>query len=328
MKTLFLTLAFGLSLAHGVAGASAAASQRYTQEEVGITAQGKGGEQRTTKTTSSVIVTVCEDGGTVTIHGWDRNEVSVANSEENRIRLRPISGAGESDSATKVEVLVSDAGGESVTGRASCNASADIELSVPRGAMVEVKTRGGDVHIANVAGARVETLGGDIEVRSVSKAVEAKTVSGDVDITESSGRMSVRAITGDINAMNARAASAGDAFEVVTVNGEITLERVNYASVNAASITGSINVEGALARGGRYDLRSNTGNIILNLAADASFRINARVTLAGTIITDFPVRYTGEQSASSMQRLTGVYGTGDALLNLISYSGTVHLRRK
>ncbi|MEJ7577986.1 MAG: DUF4097 family beta strand repeat-containing protein [Pyrinomonadaceae bacterium] len=321
---LFLVLC--LNLPPGAASAyDSTTPHRFVQDETSAEEQEKGGQ--TITTTASVLVTLCENGGAVTVRGWERNVVSVSNNENNRVRLRVVDGAGGSAPATKVEVLLSDSRSEGIAERASCNVSADIELNVPRGATIDVRTHSGDVQVAEVAEARIKTLSGRIDVRGASKGIDAKSTSGDIDIRESSGRVSLRTITGDIEATNAGATLASDAFEAETVSGEITLSRVTHTNVSATSVTGSLSMTGALARGGRYEFKSSTGDVVLNLPADASFRINARVTTAGTIITDFPVRYTGEQSAPSAQRLTGVYGSGDALLNLVSYNGTVHLRR-
>jgi hypothetical protein len=98
--------------------------------------------------------------------------------------------------------------------------------------------------------------------------------------------------------------------------------------VEARTVSGSVSLRGALARGGRYEFKTTSGDMMFTLPEDASFRINARIP-QGEIITDFSLKdaFGTNPSVLSTQSLTGTHGTGDATLDLYSFSGTVHLRR-
>ncbi|MBV9959888.1 MAG: hypothetical protein JO360_15790, partial [Acidobacteria bacterium] len=101
------------------------------------------------------------------------------------------------------------------------------------------------------------------------------------------------------------------------------------------SISGEISLTGTLARGGFYDMKTMSGDITLNMPASVNFQVTAKVSQGGEVDTDFPLKYTGEtpdESAAaiiSSGKITGTYGTGTApsTINLVSFSGTLRLRK-
>ena len=287
--------------------------------------------ERTIAAEPNVIVTVCLASGDVIVHGWDRSEVRARTTYAEQLELSRGVPAANSAPASRVEVIISDTPptpGKKVDLTCDCSASSDLMLDVPRGATVEVKTRDGAVEVTDVADARLETLSGDIAARGISKRIEAHSVSGDVSLANSSGPVRLRSISGSVEASNARTIEATDSYEANTVSGDVTLDRVSHAHVEARTVSGSVSLKGALARGGRYEFKTTSGDMMFTLPEDASFRINARIP-QGEIITDFSLKNTPGTTVSipNTQFLTGTHGTGDATLDLYSFSGTVHLRR-
>lgn len=285
--------------------------------------------ERTVASAPNVIVTVCIASGDVIVHGWDRAEVQARTTDAEQLELQRNAPA-ESAPATRVEVVVSNAppvAEEELT--CDCSASSDIILNVPRGATIQVKTNDGSVEIADVADARVETLSGDISVKGVSKRVEASSVSGDVLLENSSGPVRLRSISGSVEASHARTLDATDDCQANTVSGDVTLAEISHAHVQAKTISGSVMMKGPLARGGLYDFKTTSGDMMFTLPDTASFRISARIP-HGEIVTEFTLKDVARNSPSTIptpRLLTGTYGTGDATLDLYSYSGTVRLRR-
>lgn len=283
--------------------------------------------ERTVAAESNVIVTVCIASGDVVVRGWDRGEVRASTTDAEQLELRRGVPAANG-LASRVEVLVAN-GPE--TGRhfeSDCNAASDITLDVPRGATVQVKTRDGEVEVADVADARLETLSGYVALRRIGRRVEAASVSGDVSLDGSSGPVRLRSISGSIDASNARTIDATDDFEANTVSGDVNLSQINHSHVEAMTVSGLVSMKGPLARGGRYEFKTTSGDMLFTLPDDASFRLNARLP-EGEIVTDFSLKDANRSNPSNpaTQFLTGTHGTGDATLDLYSYSGTVHLRR-
>lgn len=334
----------------------------------------------------NVIVSLCIASGSITVHGWERNEVQARSTDAESINFRRAS-ASNTGPASRIEVLISDPA-DGPGGRTdSCNAFSDVELNVPRGAIVQLQTRDGDVTVTDVTEARVETQNGDIDLQRISRLVEARCLSGDISLSDSSGRVQLGSVSGSVEATNVRSLTAGDDFDAGTVSGDVMLEAIGHVQVLAKSVSGSVNMSGPLAHGGRYDFKTMSGDVTLSLPANSSFKVNAKVAHGGNIISDFAItpadttrsrkdsvsvassattatNATASSSVSAaptpptppspsqaprpapaprvsvvtapspmsdphgVERLNGIFGTGDATLNLASFSGTVHLRRR
>jgi DUF4097 and DUF4098 domain-containing protein YvlB len=291
----------------------------------------------------SVAVSVCLESGDITVRGWERKEVRARTTSGGQLELRRADGANENAPATRVEVLISE-DAEIKPRPGQCNPTGDLELDVPRGSIVQLKGRSGDLDVSGVAQLRAETLSGSIELRDITRAVEVTTANGDISLKHAKGRAHLRSISGQIDVSDAGPAEAGDDLWAKTTSGDITLTEVRHARVEAGTTAGSIDLTGALARGGFYDLKTTQGDVTLTIPADSSFFINAKVFYGGDITTDFPIRLvsgannTGSEtdknkpkgSVLSGGNLTGVYGASDkpdTTLNLASFSGSVRLRK-
>jgi DUF4097 and DUF4098 domain-containing protein YvlB len=288
--------------------------------------------QQSVAAAESVTVVLCVESGDVTVRGWERKEVRARAVGAARVELRR--GGAEPSPAERVEVLTVGAGESSAGG---CNhTGGNVSLDVPRGSFVQVKSYSGRITVSDVAGARVETLSGDIALRGVTKSVEATTANGVITLRSSKGRAHLRTISGMIEASDVGTNEAGDDFTANTTSGEIILTRISHTQVEASTTVGAIELTGALARGGTYALRSQSGDVTVTLPEDSSFLLTAKVYSAGEIVTDFPIRQLpkkspgGENGIVSSGQLTGVYGKSDspdATLSLTSFNGTVRLRK-
>lgn len=244
--------------------------------------------ERTISADPSVTVSICVMAGSISVHGWDKNEVLARSSDAAQIELRQKGGPAQSGKAMKVEVFVVDKSDEERV-KNNCQASSELELFVPRAASVHVQTRDGDISIADIAIAVAGTQNGDISIERVSQAVEVGSVGGSVCIKDSTGRASVTTIGGGIEVMNLRPSAAADGFEAVSVSGDLNLEGVSHSQFNARTVTGDVHLTGPLATGGRYGFKTMSGDITLTLPDDSSFNLSAKVSNDGEIISDFPL---------------------------------------
>jgi hypothetical protein len=363
-----------LLLALALAFAPRAAAQQRPAETPGAPVAEEFALEQRTETEARAVVSLCVNTGDVIVRGWDRSEVRARAAGQGTLRLltpnvRP---------APRVEVLVSEERGAELNA-GHCGTNETIELTVPRGATVEVESRTGNVEVSDVAEARVKVLSGDVDVSRVSRSVEVSCLSGDVSVSDSTGPVRVDSVSGDVEARNLRTATAGDNFEAKSVSGDVTIEAVGHGHVTGAAVSGQILYTGALARGGSYDFRTISGDVTMELPADASFSLHAKIVVSGEIDTDFPVKTgtptsSGASSSSSAAagaaampphppapptpgpgvvvmppappgqgkkppkvkahrehesaRLDGTVGTGDAVVNLSSFSGSLHLRKR
>src|SRR4030095_2882966 len=287
--------------------------------------------------------------------------------------------------ARKIDVFIDDKSDRRA--RVDCQASADLELDVPKGATVQVQTRDGDISIAGVEAAYAGSQNGDICIERVGQIIEAGSIGGGISLKDSSGRVSLSSAGGGIDVANVTPLAAAAAVEWVSVSGDIELEKVTHAKLAAKSVTGNINLTGPLSRGGNYGFSTMSGDITLALPSDSSFRLIAKLAQDGEITTDFPLTLTTEPATPApaprtappakhvpstpgpaapapspaptvvipkkaeapgnvavvkvtpvvtgvavargypVRRVVGVCGTGDALLNVNSFSGNLHLQK-
>ncbi len=244
--------------------------------------------ERTVSTDAAVTVSLCVMSGNISVHGWDKNEVRARSNEAVQIEFRRKDGSNETAPATKLEVVILDKT-NAQKGHRECPALTDVELDLPRGATVHVQTRDGDISISEIASAYAGTQNGDISIEGVTRTVEVGSIGGGIEIKDSSGRVNVSSVGGNVEATNLRPAESLDAFEVVSVSGDITLDRVTHTRLNVQTVNGNVNLTGPLATGGRYGFNTFSGDVTLTLPAESSFRLSAKVSQGGEVITDFPL---------------------------------------
>src|SRR5262249_2460669 len=231
--------------------------------------------ERTMPVDSHATVPLCVASGSLTVRGWDKTDVRVRSTDADQLEFRRVDKAKEPNTpAMRVDVMVLDK-----TARANpkldCQAIADVEMDVPAGATVQVQTRDGDINIAGVAAVYAGSQNGDIPVERAAKLVEAGSVGGSIFLRDSSGRVNLSSAGGGVEVSNLRGATQDDTFEVGTVSGDIQLEGIASPKVLAKTVSGTLKLSGALVKAGYYTFTNVTGDVVLALPHDASFRLNA-----------------------------------------------------
>lgn len=251
--------------------------------------------ERSMRVTPQSLITLCVASGTLTVRGWDKQEVRVRSTDADQIEFRRIDKTKDPNlPASHVDVMVLDkeAGGDDP--KKDCLAIADVDMEVPAGATVQVQTHDGDINVAGVATVYAGSQNGDIAIERVTRLVEAGTLGGSISLKNSSGRMHLSAASGVVEAVNVRGEDADDTFEVGTVSGDIQLERISNQKVLAKTVNGTMMMSGPLVKAGYYTFSNVTGDVLLTLPQDASFRLNAKVSDKQDIVSDFVLKYLVE----------------------------------
>lgn len=247
--------------------------------------------ERTMPVDPQATITLCVASGALTVHGWDKHEVRVRSNDAEQLEFRRIDKPKDPNTpATRVDVMVLDKTSRANPGL-DCQAIADVDMDVPAGAIVQVQTRDGDISIAGVAGAYAGSQNGDITIERVTKLAEAGSVGGSISLKDSSGRLNLNSAGGGVEAINVRASSPEDTLEVGTVSGDIQLERIASPRVQAKTVSGTLMMSGALVKSGNYTFTNMTGETVLALPPDASFRLSAKVSEKQDLISDFPLKF-------------------------------------
>ena len=229
---------------------------------------------------------------------------------------------GMSEQAGRVEVKTT------YTGRNS-QVSVDYTVTAPAGTSVYAHSISGDIRIANIRGeVRADAVSGDVDAAAAPGATLVRTVSGDASASgvANQNELRVSSVSGSVTVNGAKVRS----LDADSISGDVELRGAVCDRVNARSVSGNLSFEGSLQKSGRYELRSQSGDVHLALAGATGFEVDAS-TFSGNIRSDLPVtlRSGGAGSGrSSRHSLHGVFGDGSAQLALKSFSGDITIAKK
>lgn len=225
-----------------------------------------------------------------------------------------------------VVLTMQDAGGGRVDirveprGRES-RAWIDFTVVVPYEASAELHSVSGDLSITGVKGeVRAETVSGDVKGSGLMRLAAAKSVSGDVVLNnvESDGTLVLSAVSGDVTANTLKAR----AIEVSAVSGDTVLSQCQTDRAQVSTVNGDITYNGRLSKAGRYELKTHSGDIVLNHQGSA-FEVAAS-TFSGDIKFDpaATLKVNANQYGPG-RSVRGAIGGGGAYLELTTFSGDI-----
>lgn len=242
-------------------------------------------------------------GGSVVLEGWDRNEIRLRAEHGGRTTLAV---------RRRGEVIAVEA--EGVRGPPL---SVDLRISVPRSLHVRAQGMLTDVEARDLGGdLSVETVNGAILLEEVSGRVRATSVNGVIRARNSSGRLELQSVARGIEVVDPR----GEVL-LESVSGPILIRGSRAPVVEAGTMSGRIVFEGALPPGGRLDLGSHSGRIVLILPRAASATVTTS-TLSGRVESAFAGNLADDPRR---RRRTFTLGGGDARVEVETFSGSIHL---
>lgn len=269
-----------------------------------LMAQSPGQTEKNIATTATPRVSISNLAGKVMVRGWNRLQVHVAYtivSPKVAVDLEQVPSKGPADKVHFTSYLIDHS--ELVP-----NPVVDYIVEVPSGASLEIHDPQGKVNINSIKGdTSVDSLGGGISVADSAGHLSIRSVGGDIEIIRSSGRV-----------------------EAYSINGN--LHFVNPASnrLRGTTTSGAIVYEGDFAPGGDYILSDYSGNITVLCPSTSSFELDAK-TVRGKLDNQFQLVPRGPAARSFLPPGNSVFGTqgsGQATLEVTSFSGTIHIRQQ
>lgn len=203
-----------------------------------------------------------------------------------------------------------------------------LEVVVPAGARVVAASVSGDVSVRGVGGELEATsVSGDVDVADARRRVVLSSVSGSVRGARLAGDVRAHGVSGDVALDDVTGAD----LDVETVSGEVDLRRVRATRVRTQSVSGDVAWNGTLARDGRYDFESHSGEIRLALPTDAAASLVVR-TFSGSIDSNLPLTMRPDDpadrdrpAARRDRRMEFTLGGGGARVTAETFSGRVTL---
>ncbi|PKV12535.1 DUF4097 family beta strand repeat-containing protein [Xanthomonas prunicola] len=247
--------------------------------------------------------------GSIRVRGWDRDEVALTGSLGEGQRLQ----VDESSNRLQFEVIYP---------RNSRNSKgAELELRVPRGAVLQVDAVSAAVNVDQVDLARLQlkSVSGDVVAAGRAKEAQLETVSGALRSTVSSGRMTLGTVSGQLNAP----AGASGVVAIESVSGDIHIGAGQVSQLRTQSVSGTTAVTVAgLAPGGSIAAESVSGTITLGVPRNLSAALDVDVfsgdihSVAGRV--ERPEYGPGKHLKATM-------GAGNGDVKLESHSGSVRI---
>lgn len=277
------------------------------------------------------VVEVSNLAGSVRVIGWDRPEVRITGTLGDGAERLAVEGGRD---RTSIRVIL-PRNARNVRG-------SDLEIRVPGGKDVSVRTTSADIQTAGISGltearsvsgdvqiqaantreVRANTTSGDVQVTgSVREAVAAESVSGDVQVSASTPDLLAKTVSGDL-----RLSDVTRRVTASTVSGDATIEARQLQHVSFESVSGALRLVGGLQRGASVAVESHSGDVEMALPAgvSADFQVS---TFSGDITNELgpEARRTSRYSPGRELR----FSTGEGgVVAIKTFSGNVELRRR
>ncbi|HET6583125.1 MAG TPA: DUF4097 family beta strand repeat-containing protein, partial [Nannocystaceae bacterium] len=189
-----------------------------------------------------------------------------------------------------------------------------LKLRVPKGADLQLTSRGGDVRGVNLHGrASVASIGGDVRLSGPATRVEVATTSGEIRIDGANGRVDVATVSGKL----ALAGIKGE-LRAQSVSGDVEIDKARIDRLQLTTVSGDVELTGEL-RKGPHGIDTNSGDVRVTLPRNLALRIVVS-SFSGTISDGF-ADPPGKHEGSHRREL----GKGGATLEISTFSGDVKL---
>ena len=212
--------------------------------------------------------------------------------------------------------------------RRNLNVSVAYTVSAPAGTRVSIDSISGNIKVTDIKGdINAGTISGDVRISGGGRIGKAKSISGTIEIseTQTDGEVAGSSVSGDVIFRRVTALR----MDGGSVSGNIRLEDAQSERVSVGTTSGDVLFSGPLARGGRYELKSFSGEVRVLLTSNTGFEVDAN-TFSGHIRPDLPITTRGPQSdrRGPQKTLRGTHGDGSAVLDLTTFSGSIVISKK
>ncbi|HJR68292.1 MAG TPA: DUF4097 family beta strand repeat-containing protein [Gemmatimonadaceae bacterium] len=243
--------------------------------------------------------------GIVRLHGWDRDSI-VATGEVGRGSKGFFMGGDRNGVKLGIDIPNDDV----TTAEPST-----LEVWVPAGSRVRVKSTRGEIVVDGVTGALdLGSTSGNVTVTGIPRELTVETMDGDVQLDGAVVWLRARSAGGDITVR-------GGAEDLVSasVSGAVTVTGGPVRAARLETMTGNIVFEASIARGAVLDLGTHSGAVRVLLPKGSTPMVEA-TTVAAPIDNNLtPQRAQPRGDGRELALSLG----GDARVTVRSFKGAV-----
>jgi len=204
----------------------------------------------------------------------------------------------------------------------------EFDIKVPGDTSVELRTVSGGIRVTNVKGeVRVQGISSNLALEGTPRLAAVKTVSGDITLTNAGAdtQLSASTVSGDLLMQTLSAKS----IDLNTISGDVRVSGWSGDRALIRSLSGNLDLQGSLARGGRYEIESHSGDVQISLPDQPGFEIDAQ-TFSGRVRVDFAIKSEGpiRENDRGPRSIRGTYGDGSSSLRIQTFSGNLTVTRR
>jgi hypothetical protein len=249
--------------------------------------------------------------GTVRIIGWDHDSLAVRGTVPAGVEFY----FGGRDRLAKMGVERDPA--------AKLSGPAFLEVSVPRGARVWVRTNAGGIEGTGLVGElELISVGGTIKANCACRLVSAETIDGGVEVTGGAQVVRARTGSGQITLMKLGTVSE---LTAITVSGPILVTGVTASTGRLETVSGNVTFNAGVDRRGRFEVQTHGGDVELRLPADIEAEFDLH-SLGGTVLFGL-LTQEGDVSKpiASGKPILRATGGGGAQITVRSFKGAIRV---
>jgi hypothetical protein len=214
--------------------------------------------------------------------------------------------------------------------RRNINVSTVYTVTAPAGTRVIARSISGNIRVTDIQGElTLDTTSGHVDVGNAARVTTAKSVSGNVTLTgvRTDAGVEASSISGNVTLRDVQARR----LSLNSISGNVAIENVSTERAEAQTMSGNVHYAGTLAPGGRYDLKSHSGDVRLRIDGGTGFELDAS-TFSGAIRSDLPLTTRAGEAIRGPgvrgRAFRGTFGDGSAVINATTFSGSVVVGRK
>ena len=247
--------------------------------------------------------------GTTRVIGWDLDTIAVTGSAPAGTTFY-MGGAGR----------VAKLGLESDEKTGFVPGTGLLEVRVPRGARVWVRSAVGSIEVEGLSGeVDVASASGSIRITGSLRLVTAETMEGDLEV--SGGSQLVRVRTGNGKIVLFR--PTGD-LTASTVAGPVQLLDAQPASARIETVSGAVTYDGTLDRRASLEIQTHSGEVDLRLPPSVSAEFDL-YSVGGTVLVALSPKGPAPKAAKGKPQFFTA-GGGGANVVVRSFKGNIRLQ--
>jgi hypothetical protein len=311
-----LAISLGLVIVATVGAGLAFGREKYEEKFAKTEALAKDGKVYLDNISGDIEIKTWKEDQ-VKIEALKVSEASTVDKAKENAALVPIE---VTNGASVLRIETKYPSGRGFWGNNSINVSVSYKLWIPEKASVDVKSVSGDVRLDPIGGsAKVRSISGNVDVLGAAGA-DVNLTSGDLTVANIMGDAYIKTVSGTV-----RATKVQGSVETESVSGDLELKDVSEArTVTGKTISGDITYVGTILAGGNYELTAHSGNVVMQIPANASFDLEAS-TFSGVIDSDFQIVVEGKISPKEIH---GTVNKGGARIRAKSFSGNVEIKKR